>query len=56
MLAIKESDFIETYPFWERLTRQQKDALMANSRLVPFKKNTFIYEGEKECLGLLAIK
>ena len=56
MLAIKESDFQETYPFWEKLTRLQKDVLMANSRLVPYKKNSFIYEGEKECLGLLAIK
>lgn len=56
MLAIKETDFEETYPFWDKLTRQQKDLMMANSRLVPYKKNSFIYEGEKECLGLLAIK
>lgn len=56
MLAIKETDFEETYPFWDKLTRQQKDLIMANSRLVPYKKNSFIYEGEKECLGLLAIK
>jgi CRP/FNR family transcriptional regulator len=56
MLAFKETDFAETYSFWEKLTRAQKDLLMANSRLVPFKKNSFIYEGEKECLGLLAVK
>ena len=56
MLAITETDFEETYPFWDKLTRQQKDLMMANSRLVPYKKNSFIYEGEKECLGLLAIK
>jgi hypothetical protein len=35
MLAFKETDFAETYPFWEKLTRAQKDILMPNSRLVP---------------------
>ena len=44
---------IKELPFWNSLTTQQKDILRRSALTRKYPKGSYIYSGDKDCLGLL---
>ena len=44
---------IKELPFWNSLTAQQKDILRRSALTRKYPKGSYIYSGDKDCLGLL---
>lgn len=47
---------LQTLPFWDKLTDEQKQMARTASRIVPYKKGEMIHSCTGECLGLIAVQ
>ncbi len=47
---------LTVFPFWERLTKEEKELLQSQARIVRFEENQLIASTEIDCLGVLYIK
>lgn len=47
---------LQTLPFWDKLTDEQKQIARTASRIVPYKKGEMIHSCTGECLGLIAVQ
>ena len=49
------SDLISSLPFWNKLSKDEKEYISNGSFLRRFEKGEFIHSSENECLGMLYI-
>ena len=47
---------LQTLPFWDKLTDEQKQMARTAARIVPYKKGEMIHSCTGECLGLIAVQ
>ena len=50
-----EQHLANFFPFWDTLTKQQRDALVAGTRLAQFKAGAHVHSGENDCIGVLLV-
>lgn len=50
------SDSIQIFPFWDKITDEQRDMLLRNTKTIRFAKGENIHNGNSSCLGVLLIK
>ena len=50
-----ETEFKNVFPFWENLTKEEKDTLLMSSVSVEYKKGSSIHDGN-ECTGVIIVK
>lgn len=48
-------DFAQYFPFWNRLTKQQRERMMQGAFRRSITKGTMIHDGSADCLGLLMV-
>ena len=47
--------YLTQLPFWEVLTKQEKEAVRNGASLRRYKKGAFVHSGGNECLGMLLL-
>ena len=52
----QDYSFLETFPFWEHLSNDEKNLLMQNIVLMKYPKGYNIHNGSEGCAGLMYIK
>lgn len=44
------------FPVWDKLTPDQQKAMVANTKLIKYKKGTDIHKGDQDCIGVNIIQ
>ena len=50
-----EQHLAKFLPFWESLTQEQRNMLVAGTRLAQFKAGAHVHSGENDCIGVLLV-
>ncbi|MBQ9022075.1 MAG: Crp/Fnr family transcriptional regulator [Eggerthellaceae bacterium] len=54
-MAEVEGYLKQFFPFWETLTKQQQNALIAGTRPAQFSAGDHVHSGENDCIGVLLV-
>lgn len=52
----KNEMYSRIFPFWDKLTQDEKNRLCTNSSEVKYKKGATIHSGSNECTGVIIVK
>ena len=47
--------YLKNLPFWDKLSKEEKESVTLNSSIVKYDKNEFIHSCNGECLGLIYV-
>lgn len=48
--------FKESFPFYDKLSKQEEELLLDNSGSVSYKKGEVVYDASRECVGMLLVQ